>query len=171
MKPFALLPAITALLLLTGCATSNLTTVDSLDLKRYSGKWYEIARIPNTFQRDCTGTVTAEYTPLPNGKIQVVNSCQKSDGAWKSVNGTAKPIKGSNNTKLKVSFGIPFATGDYWIIALDQKNYQWALVGHPSRNYLWILSRSPKIPNSLYNQIVQLARDKGYDTGRIVRME
>ncbi len=108
MKPFALLPAIVALLVLTGCATSTLTTVDSVDLKRYSGKWYEIARIPNTFQRDCTGTVTAEYTPLPNGKIQVINSCQKSDNTWKSVKGTATPVAGSNNTKLKVNFGIPF---------------------------------------------------------------
>jgi apolipoprotein D and lipocalin family protein len=169
MKPFALLPAIIALLVLTGCATSTLTTVDSVDLKRYSGKWYEIARIPNTFQRDCTGTVTAEYAPLPNGKIQVINACQKSDGTWKSVKGTATPVAGSNNTKLKVNFGVPFITGDYWIIALDQKSYQWALVGHPSRNYLWILSRSPKIPDSLYNQIIQIAREKGYDTGRIMK--
>lgn len=152
-----------------GCATQPpLATVKQVDPKRYSGRWYEVARYPNWFQRDCAGEVTAEYTPLPSGAIRVVNTCQTSKGTPKSIVGQASVVPGSGNARLKVSFFGPFS-GDYWIIGLDEKNYSWALVGHPSRKYLWILSRQPGMSDALYQKIVGLAAKNGYSAGRIIR--
>lgn len=154
--------------LLAGCASSRpLTTVPSVDLKRYSGKWHEVARYPNWFQRSCTGGVTAEYTPLPDGAIRVVNSCRKADGSRQTVRGRATVVPDSGNAKLKVSFFWPI-TGDYWIIGLDP-DYRWALVGHPSRKYLWILSREPGMEPKLYDRIVNLAVAQGYEAEKIRR--
>lgn len=154
--------------LLSGCAASRpLATVPEVDLKRYGGDWHEIARYPNWFQRKCTGAVTASYSPLPDGAIRVVNACREADGSKKSVQGRATVVPDSGNAKLKVSFFGPF-TGEYWIIGLD-KNYQWALVGHPSRKYLWILARQPGMNEKLYERLVTLAVEKGYDAGKIVR--
>lgn len=167
MTPKILIPAI-LLLLLAGCASRKpLATVPTVDLKRYSGTWYEVARIPNWFQRKCASGAMAEYTPLPGGKIQVINACKNSAGELERVKGTAVPVPGSGNAKLKVKFFGSFA-GDYWIIGLDPK-YQWSLVGHPSRNYLWILSREPEMDEATYRKIVAMAADRGYDTSRIVR--
>ncbi len=155
-------------LLLAGCASRPpLQTVKAVDLPRYSGKWHEIARYPNWFQRNCTGQVTAEYVPREDGSITVVNACTREDGSLNQVKGRATVVPGSGNAKLKVSFGGPIA-GDYWIIGRDRA-YQWALVGHPSRRYLWILARSPGLSEKLYAQIVQSAVDQGYDARRIVK--
>ncbi len=154
--------------LLSGCATSRpLATVPEVDLKRYSGDWHEIARYPNWFQRKCTGAVTASYSPLPDGAIRVVNACRQADGSRESIQGRAKVVPGSGNAKLKVSFFGPF-TGAYWIIGLD-KNYQWALVGHPSRKYLWILARRPAMDEKLYERLVALAVAQGYESAKIAR--
>jgi len=157
---------------LAGCTTPAktnrpLATVGSVDLNRYSGEWHEIARYPNWFQRKCTGAVTARYTPRPDGSIEVLNTCRKADGAMESAKGTARAVPGSGNAKLKVRFAGPF-TGDYWIIALDP-NYRWSLVGHPSRKYLWILSRDREIPDALYARIVSFAVSQGYEADKIVR--
>jgi apolipoprotein D and lipocalin family protein len=153
---------------LTGCATTRPpSTVASVDLKKYSGKWHEIARYPNWFQRKCTGAVTARYTPQADGTIQVLNSCRKADGRIETAAAVATVVPGSGNAKLKVRFGGPIA-GDYWIIALDPA-YRWSLVGHPSRKYLWILARDAEISPSLYNQIVFYAIAQGYDAGKIQR--
>lgn len=169
MKAILFLAAILLAAGLGACASRPpLATVPSVDLKRYAGTWHEIARYPNWFQRRCVGPATAEYTPLPDGRIQVVNRCRRADGTMDSVKGTATVVPGSNNTKLKVGFGGPFK-GDYWIIGLDEKNYSWALVGHPSRGYLWILARDPNLPERTYQRIVQLAVSKGYDASRIQR--
>ncbi|MDX2079979.1 MAG: lipocalin family protein [Terrimicrobiaceae bacterium] len=171
MKAILLLAAIFLVVGLGACATRPpLATVPSVDLRRYAGTWHEIARYPNWFQRKCTGPATAEYTPLPDGRIQVVNRCRRADGSMDSVTGTATVVPGSNKTKLKVGFGGPFR-GDYWIIGLDQKNYSWALVGHPSRKFLWILARDPNLPDRTYNEIVALAVSKGYDASRIQRTD
>jgi len=152
----------------TGCATRPApTTVSSVDLQKYSGKWYEVARKPNWFQRQCASGTTAEYTPLPDGKIRVVNSCLGKDGTPSTVTGKATAVPGSNNAKLKVSFFGPFA-GDYWVLGLDKKNYQWALVGHPSRKFLWILSRKPTLNPTEYEALVGLAVSQGYDPNDIV---
>jgi apolipoprotein D and lipocalin family protein len=154
--------------LLAGCASSQpLATVASVDLKRYSGKWHEVARYPNWFQRSCTGGVTAEYTPLPDGAIRVVNSCRKADGSRQTVQGRATVVPDSGNAKLKVSFFWPI-TGDYWIIGLDP-DYRWALVGHPSRKYLWVLSREPAMEPKLYDRVVNLAVAQGYEAAKILQ--
>jgi apolipoprotein D and lipocalin family protein len=153
---------------LTGCATSRPpATIASVDLQRYSGKWHEIARYPNWFQRKCTGAVTARYTPQADGSIRVANSCRKADGTLETAEARATVVPGSGNAKLKVRFAGPFA-GDYWIHALDP-DYRWSLVGHPSRKYLWILARDAEISPALYNQIVFYAIAQGYDPEKIVR--
>jgi len=145
-----------------------LQVAPSVDFDRYVGKWYEIARLPNRFQRACASDVTAAYTLRPDGKLNVVNTCRKSDGAWKSAKGTARPAGGGQpGAKLKVTFFWPFS-GDYWIVDLDPQ-YRWALVGEPSRRYLWILSRTPELDKRTYNELVNRAAGQGFDTGRLIQ--
>ncbi len=148
--------------------TSELKTVNSVDLKKYTGKWYEIADIPQRFQKGCTCT-TAEYSIREDGKIKVLNSCRKNSPTGKLKTATAKAwvVEGSNNSKLKVRFFWPF-TGKYWIIKLAD-DYSYAVVGHPSRKYLWILNRDPKMDEALYNSIITSVKEMGYDTNLIVR--
>jgi apolipoprotein D and lipocalin family protein len=142
--------------------------VPSVDLAQYAGKWYEIARLPNRFQRDCASDTTATYTLRPDGKITVVNECRKPDGRLKSARGTARVASGKEpNTKLKVTFFWPFS-GSYWIIDLDPE-YRWAVVGEPDRKYLWILSREPRLDAALYDQILDSAKHQGYDVGPLVK--
>ncbi len=162
--------ALAALSLALGaCATSNPpATVASVDLKRYSGEWHEIARFPTWFQRDCARAVTATYTPREDGTIKVDNQCVTAEGETKRSVGTAKPVAGSDNSKLKVSFFWPF-TGDYWILALDEEAYDWALVGSPSRDYLWILARDPKISPAVYERIVAEAVARDFDVTKLVK--
>lgn len=145
-----------------------LEVVPSVDLNRYAGTWYEIARLPNSFQRDCAGNTTATYTLRPGGEIAVRNECRKADGRRKSAQGTARVAGAKDpNAKLKVTFFWPFR-GDYWIVDLDPE-YRWAVVGEPSRRYLWILSREPRLDAALYEQIVQRAKQRGFDTGRLLK--
>lgn len=144
-----------------------LTTVSSVDLKRYMGKWYEIARYPNRFQRKCTGDVTANYTLRPDGRVEVLNSCQENDGRINSAKGTAKVANAQTNSKLKVTFFWPFY-GSYWIIDLAP-DYSYAVVGEPKRDYLWILSRSPRMDDSLYQQILARIQAAGYDPAKLVK--
>jgi apolipoprotein D and lipocalin family protein len=143
-----------------------LASVSSVDLKRYVGKWYEIARYPNRFQRACASDTTAEYDLKPNGKVGVVNTCRKSDGSAKKASGTAKVVDPSN-ARLKVSFFWPFY-GDYWIIGLDPE-YRWAVMGEPDRKYLWILSRTPHMPETDYQRTIEQARAAGYDPQRLIK--
>lgn len=152
---------------LTGCATRPpLALVPEVDLQRYSGAWFEVARLPNWFQRSCTGVTTARYTPLSNGKIEVLNRCEGSDGGVREILGTASVVPGSGNARLKVSFGGPIR-GDYWIIGLDQKDYSWAVVGHPSRRYLWFLARSEVISKSDFETMKSIARSQGFDLSKL----
>ena len=154
-------------LLFAGCASRPpLATVPSVDLGRYAGRWYEIAKYPNFFQRGCAGNTTAEYSANPDGSIRVVNKSIGKNGKPVQVSGKAAVVPGSQNTKLKVSFGGPFS-GAYWVIGLDEKNYSWAVVGHPSRQFLWILAREKKLPASTYQKILKLVAERGYDTSRI----
>jgi apolipoprotein D and lipocalin family protein len=142
--------------------------VPSVDLTRYAGKWYEIARLPNRFQRDCASDTSATYTLRPDGKITVLNQCRQTDGRMKSARGTARLVGGKEpNSKLRVTFFWPFY-GNYWIIDLEP-DYRWAVVGEPDRKYFWILSREPQLDEALYNQIVQRARDQGYDLSPLLR--
>ena len=149
-------------------SNSPLTVVDSVDLQRYLGKWYEIASYPAWFQKGCTGS-TAEYSLLPDGKIQVINRCRKDslDGSLKESRGKAEIADTATNAKLKVWFFWPFK-GNYWIIDLSP-DYQWAVVGEPSRKYLWILSRTPTMDEAIYQGILERLAQKGYDPAGLRR--
>jgi apolipoprotein D and lipocalin family protein len=163
---------------LTSCATTTterlhlppLQTVAHVDLERYVGFWYEIANFPQSFQRGCTAS-TATYTARPDGDIDVVNRCRKGalDGKEKTAVGRARVVDRKTNAKLEVSFFRPF-WGDYWIIDLGP-NYEYAVVGHPGRDYLWILSRTPKMEASVYEGIVQRLREHGYEVDKLVRTQ
>lgn len=149
-------------------------TVSSVDPVKYMGLWYEIARYPQSFQKNC-GATTAEYTLLKSGKVGVKNSCKRTDrdGSVKVAKAIAKVVNTKTNAELKVSF-VPvlkyfgFFGGDYWILALGE-NYEYALVGGPDRKSLWILSRTPEISESLYNQLVDVAVSQGFDPAKLVK--
>lgn len=155
-------------LLLAGCASRPpLPTVPKVDLKRYGGQWFEIAKYPNWFQRGCVADTSAEYAAQPDGSIRIVNRCRQKNGSIREARGQATVVPGSNNSKLRVRFAGSPVAGDYWIIGLDEKNYSWALVGHPSRQFLWILSRNPRLNPQTYADIVALAEKLGYESARI----
>ena len=143
-----------------------LEVVESVDLDRYLGRWYEIASYPAWFQKNCTA-VTADYALRDDGVIQIINSCRKGslDGKLKQAKGRAKVVDATTNAKLKVSFFGPF-WGPYWIIDLDP-DYQWAVVGAPNRKYLWILSRTPQMDEALYKAILSRLPGKGYDPAKL----
>ncbi len=153
----------------TSAAETAVQTVAAVDLQRYAGTWYEIGRYPNRFQRKCASDVRAEYTLRADGKVEVVNRCRRADGSMTTARGTAKVVDRTSNAKLKVTFFWPFS-GDYWIIGLDP-DYQWAVVGHPQRKYLWILSRTPALSASQEASVSTLIRAAGYDLERIQRTQ
>lgn len=146
-----------------------LEVVPQVDLSRYTGTWYEIARFPHRFQEGCVAT-KATYTLREDGKVDVLNECRTEsiDGSVRTAKGTARVVDKKSNAKLKVTFFWPFY-GDYWIIDLGE-NYEYAVVGHPGRNYLWILSRTPSMDDALYNQILErLQKEKAYDTSKLIK--
>jgi apolipoprotein D and lipocalin family protein len=145
----------------------ELEVVQSVDLARYVGRWYEISRLPNAFQKKCADTVTANYSLRANGNIEVINRCRKASGEYATVKGKAKIVDKKTNAKLKVTFFWPFY-GDYWILDLGP-NYEYAVVGEPSRKYLWVLSRSPRMDEALYQQLLQKMAAKGFNTDRMIR--
>ncbi len=150
-----------------GCKTgTKLETVAQVDLKKYSGLWYEIALYPNTFEKGCNCT-TAEYIITDKDYVKVINRCRKGgvNGKESMIEGKAFIVKGSNNTKLKVQFFWPFR-GSYWIIGLAD-DYSWAVVSHPNRKYLWILSRTPQLQDGVYEKILLLIKEKGLDPTKI----
>ncbi|MCS7052785.1 MAG: lipocalin family protein [Ignavibacterium sp.] len=149
----------------------NIKTVDFVDLKKYVGVWYEIAKIPNRFQSQCVKETTARYNLKENGEIEVINSCIDKNGNLDKTVGIARVVDKKTNSKLEVSFFSilgwrPF-WGDYWIIGLDE-NYQWAIVGTPSRKYGWILARKPQLDKEALNKIFQILKEQGYNTNDFV---
>jgi apolipoprotein D and lipocalin family protein len=156
-----------AALALWSCAAHApaLPVVPQVDLPRYMGLWYEIASYPTWFQKGCTGS-TATYRLEPDGTVDVLNQCRKS-GRLESAHGTAWAPDPGVPAKLKVRFFWPFS-GDYWIIDLGPE-YEYAVVGHPSREYLWILSRTPTMDPTVYARILDRLRLIGYDPDRLVR--
>lgn len=158
------------LLLATACTSSKeLPIVDSVSLAKYSGKWYEIARLPQTFEKHCA-CVTAEYSILNENKIKVKNTCwDTTSNKFKVSEGRAKPINGFNNAALDVQFFWPFS-GGYYVMALDS-NYKYALIGNPNRKYLWILSRNPSLDESTFNDLKSIARENGYDLSSLIQTE
>jgi apolipoprotein D and lipocalin family protein len=146
--------------------------VTSVDLDRYVGEWFEIARFPNRFQRQCTGEVRASYARRPDGRIDVVNRCRTADGQTEA-RGIARIVDERTVAKLKVRFApawlsfLPAVWGDYWIIGLAP-DYSWAVVGDPGREYLWILARSPRLDEQATAAARAAARDSGFDVERLV---
>lgn len=140
--------------------------VKAVDLERYSGRWYEIARYETSFERGCEG-VTADYRLLENGGVEVINRCRKGSpaGPLKVAKGRAKVVLGSGNAKLKVSFFGPFF-GDYWVLD-HADDYAWSIVGEPSGRYLWLLSRTAQPAPAIRKVIDDRVRELGYDTSLI----
>lgn len=139
--------------------------VASVDLNRYMGKWYEIAKIPNRFQKKCAGGTTAEYKLRKDGTVLVVNLCLDQKGERIIAKGTAKVVDPLTNARLKVSFvrflGVNLFWGDYWIVGLDRE-YQYAIVGVPSRKYGWILGRRPGLSNEEWITVKDILKSQGY---------
>ena len=155
-----------------GCRTiktegMDLSAVQQLDLKRFMGKWYEIARFDHRFERNLVG-VTATYELQGDGKIKVMNAGYKNklDGKFRKSAGKARQPDPNEPGKLKVSFFL-FFYADYLILELD-KNYEWALIGSSSDKYLWILSRTPALENKTLDLVLTRARQRGFDTGRLI---
>jgi apolipoprotein D and lipocalin family protein len=156
---------------LVACQSTNppLEVVDAIDLDRYVGRWYEIASFPQRFQRGCVAT-TANYTRLAEGRIRVENECRdrEFDGDLRRVEGVAWVADpNGSQAKLKVQFFWPFRA-DYWIIDLDPE-YRYAVVGHPSRGYLWILSRTQTMDPAVYETLLGRIEAQGYDLERLNR--
>ncbi len=141
---------------------SELKTVDYVDIERYMGTWYEIAKFPQRFEDGLVG-ITATYSLLPNGKVRVLNSGYVGDfnGKLKIAKGKAWVVDKKTNAKLKVSFFWPFA-GDYWIIEIG-KDYEYAVISEGSRRYLWILSRTPKMDATIFDGVIERLIEKGFD--------
>jgi apolipoprotein D and lipocalin family protein len=147
------------------------TVVKELDIQKYLGTWYEIARYDHSFEKGLVG-VTANYSMRDDGKIKVINSGYKNslNGKFSQAVGKAKvPDPINEPAKLKVSFFL-FFYGDYYVMELD-KDYQWALIGSSSDSYLWILSRKPQIEKELYNELLEKLKKRGYNIDKLIKVE
>lgn len=151
-----------------------LDVVPNVDLERYAGKWFEVARLPNRFQDECAGDVTATYTLRPDGWMTVVNRCVKKDGRVNEVEGVARRVDGKPPSVLQVRFApawlsfLPNVWGDYQIIELAP-DYSHALVASPDRKYLWILARTPQIDAAVYEKLTARATSQGFDVSPILK--
>lgn len=165
-------------LLVAACTSTApsppLPTVSRVELDRYAGTWHEVALYPNRFQQACATDTTATYTPLGDGRIGVRNSCRRADGSEMAVDGIAEVVDAATNAKLKVSF-LPawirwtgIGRGDYWVLYLSP-DYRLAIVGEPSREYLWILARTPTLSEQEYQALMPKIRAAGYDPQRLRR--
>jgi apolipoprotein D and lipocalin family protein len=144
-----------------------LPTAPLVDLNQYMGEWFEVARLPVSYEENCVGT-KAVYTMQPDGSVRIINTCHKGglDGPLKIAKGRATVADRQSKSKLKVSFFWPF-TGDYYILEVGN-GYEYALVGDPSREHLWVLSRTPQMELQLLHNLVGKAQRLGFDTGRLI---
>lgn len=169
MHRFALL--LSAALALPAAA-AEVTSVETLDITRYAGQWHEIARLPMFFQRNCVADVTAQYTLRDDRLVGVRNSCRNEDGETDVVDGVARR-DADHAGRLEVRFApdwlswLPLTWADYWVIALDP-DYQWAIVGEPGREYLWILSRTPDMPKAQLDELKAKAVAMGYQLDTLI---
>ena len=153
-------------------AVQPVASEPELDLSRYAGQWHEIAHLPMFFQRQCVSDITARYSLDGPGSIGVLNACRTKDGSMDESQGVARPVEGHPG-RLEVRFApdwlswLPAVWADYWVIALDP-DYQWAMVGEPGRDYLWILSREPSMDRALFEQLKAKAEGMGYDLSPLV---
>jgi len=167
-----------ASLFLAGCASHSgddlqPKTASNVNLKRYQGTWYELARLPMYFQRNCAQS-EARYTLLPDGDMSVFNRCLTTEWKWEEAKGTATPQVPGKTDKLWVEFNNWFtsllpgvAKGDYWVLYVSD-DYKTAIVGSPSRRYMWILSRTPTVNADTREDLLSRARQQGYDTTRLI---
>lgn len=154
-------------LLFSACSSKNppLQTVQKVDINRYLGTWYEIARYEHFFEKDCKN-VSANYSILDEQTIKVINRCTNMlTNEKKEAIGRAYATD-DTNSKLKVSFFRPFY-GDYWVMILDE-NYDYVVVGTPSREYLWILARKPILDEKIKNEILQKLPTLGFDASKLI---
>ena len=145
------------------------TTVKELDIKRYMGKWYEIARFPHSFEKNLVG-VTATYSQRPDGKIRVLNEGFKKslDGRKTRAEGKARIPNKKEPGKLKVSFFLDFYA-DYYVLELDE-NYQYVMIGSSSDKYFWILCRTPQMDSKTYEMLLEKARKRGYNLKKLIKV-
>jgi apolipoprotein D and lipocalin family protein len=164
-------------LVIAGCTRSTeqepLETVGQLDLQRYQGTWYELARLPLYFQRKCAQS-QAQYQLRGDGKVSVLNRCRTLEGEWIEASGQAEPQQPGQTDKLWVTFDNWFSNlfprltrGAYWVLYVDP-DYQVALVGEPSRKYLWLLSRQPQVSPSVRDRLLSIAQERGYQTDGLI---
>lgn len=172
LRPLQLISFLILFLLMTTTKTQaqTLQTVPTVDLNKYAGKWYEIAAFPQYFQKGCHCT-TAEYTTSDKGYVIVENRCNKDSiyGKQSYIKGKAFVEEGSGNAKLKVQFFWPFKA-KYWIIDLAN-DYSYAVVSHPNKKYLWILSRTSKMDDTVYQQIISRLEAKGFDLSKLQKTQ
>jgi apolipoprotein D and lipocalin family protein len=156
----------------TPTALPALKAVPSLDVERYMGTWYEMAKYPNFFQRRCARQTQAQYSLLPGGQVRVLNRCRTEDGEWIEAEGLARQTGGAASARLQVRFApqwlsfLPLVWGDYWVVALDPQ-YQWALVSEPRREYLWVLARTPALPEATWLSLHGQLASMGFDVQRL----
>ena len=151
-----------------------LQTIAALDVPRYMGTWYEIAKYPNWFQKKCVGDTRADYSLQPNGRVQVINRCREASGELSEAVGMARQIGAADSPKLEVRFApawlsfLPMVWGDYWVIDLDP-DYRLVAVSEPSREYLWVLSRTPAVDAQAYEALLARLAARGFDPGKLER--
>lgn len=177
LTPLCLVGVCWAGALATGAQAAEpaaLQSIERLDLSRYLGTWYEVARFPNRFQKQCVADSRAEYQSTPEGAVRVVNQCRLADGSLEKAVGQARQIGAADSPRLQVRFApawlsfIPAVWGDYWVIDLDE-GYQLAAVSEPRREYLWVLSRTPSVPAPVYEGLLRRLAAQGLDVGRLER--
>lgn len=173
MKKFLCIALLSAALPATATEpVPPLAPIAALDVPRYMGDWYEIAKYPNAFQKKCAGFTKASYKPLDSGRVQVINTCRGQDGGAEVAVGEARQVGGSDSARLEVRFApawlsfLPMVWGDYWVIDLDAE-YTLAAVSEPKREYLWILSRTPAVDKVEYSALLQRLKQRGFDLDRL----
>ena len=150
----------------------SVKTIAALDVPRYLGTWYEIAKFPNWFQKKCVSNTKAVYTAKPDGNLRVLNSCKTATGETSEAEGLARQIGAKDSPKLEVRFApewlsfLPLVWGDYWVIDLDPQ-YQVAAVSDPRREYLWVLSRSPQLDPKVYADLLQRLAQQQFDIQKL----
>ncbi len=155
-----------------GQSDDQVKTIPSLDVPRYLGTWYEIAKFPNWFQKKCVSNTKAVYSVRPDGNLKVLNSCKTAEGTLSEAEGTARQIGPKDSPKLEVRFApawlsfLPMVWGDYWVIDLDPQ-YQVAAVSDPRREYLWILSRTPQLDKKVYDELLQRLQAQQFDVRKL----
>lgn len=174
-----LVPVLSLLLMGIGASQANaqqgdqsVKTIVALDVPRYLGTWYEIAKFPNWFQKKCVGNTKAVYTAKPDGNLRVLNSCKTAGGETSEAEGAARQIGAKDSPRLEVRFApewlsfLPLVWGDYWVIDLDPQ-YQVAAVSDPRREYLWVLSRTPQLDPRVYEELLQRLKQQQFDIQKL----